>query len=194
MHSLKIMHRDLKPSNLLIGYDGILKITDFGLCRIFYPDDEQRTYSHQVCTRYYRPPEILFGAKRYGPAVDVWSAGAIAAELIEGIPLLPGINDIDQISKTFAAFGYPDDERWEGFSSLPDAGKIQFSRCAPQPIEDLVPRLAAHNAKDSSDFIARLMSLNPARRPTAADALAHPYFSPAARPPAASRAASGSSR
>ena len=107
MHSMRIMHRDLKPSNLLVSYNGVLKIADFGLCRIFHPDDNQRTYSHQVCTRYYRPPEILFGAKRYGPSIDVWSAGAIAAELFEGIPLLPGMNDIDQISKTFAALDTP---------------------------------------------------------------------------------------
>ena len=37
-----------------------------------------------------RPPELLYGADRYGPEVDIWSIGCIFAELLTGKPLFPG--------------------------------------------------------------------------------------------------------
>jgi serine/threonine protein kinase len=47
----------------------------------------------------YRAPELLFGAKMYTPAIDVWSAGCIIAELLTGTVLFDGANDLDQLSK-----------------------------------------------------------------------------------------------
>lgn len=71
IHSLGIMHRDLKPANLLIGSRGELKVTDFGLCRIFdqckYNNtDKEQQFTHQVASRWYRAPELLYGSRNYG--------------------------------------------------------------------------------------------------------------------------------
>lgn len=76
-----ILHRDLKPSNILISLQGILKIADFGLAR---PHDggANPCYTHTVATRWYRAPELLYGARCYGPAVDLWAVGVILAELL----------------------------------------------------------------------------------------------------------------
>lgn len=41
-----------------------------------------------------RPPELLLGATKYGPAVDMWSVGCIFAELLNGKPILPGKNEV----------------------------------------------------------------------------------------------------
>lgn len=41
-----------------------------------------------------RPPELLLGATKYGPAVDMWSVGCIFAELLHGKPILPGKNEV----------------------------------------------------------------------------------------------------
>ncbi len=49
--------------------EGILKIADFGFARQFGSPNPQYTY--QVVTRWYRCPELLFGARAYGPAIDV---------------------------------------------------------------------------------------------------------------------------
>lgn len=43
-----------------------------------------------VSTRYYRAPEIMLTWQKYDVAVDIWSAGCIFAEMLEGKPLFPG--------------------------------------------------------------------------------------------------------
>lgn len=62
-----------------------LQICDFGLARI---QDPQMT--GYVSTRYYRAPEIMLTWQKYDVAVDIWSAGCIFAEMLEGKPLFPG--------------------------------------------------------------------------------------------------------
>lgn len=42
----------------------------------------------------FRPPELLLGSTKYGPAVDMWSVGCIFAELLNGKPILPGKNEV----------------------------------------------------------------------------------------------------
>eukprot|EP00058_Branchiostoma_floridae_P020885 XP_002606375.1 hypothetical protein BRAFLDRAFT_118518 [Branchiostoma floridae] len=80
LHNNWILHRDLKPNNLLVNSQGILKITDFGLAKTF--GSPNRVYTHQVVTRWYRAPELLYGARIYGTGVDMWAVGCILAELL----------------------------------------------------------------------------------------------------------------
>ena len=79
MHQQGYFHRDLKPENLLLNKD-VMKIADFGLARYF--GSPNRLYTHQVVTRWYRCPELLYGARAYGVGVDMWSIGCIIAELL----------------------------------------------------------------------------------------------------------------
>lgn len=41
-----------------------------------------------------RPPELLLGTTKYGPAVDMWSVGCIFAELLHGKPIFPGKDEV----------------------------------------------------------------------------------------------------
>ncbi len=82
-----------------------MKFIDFGLAKVYGTPERQHTTG--VITRYYKPPEILFGAKYYGPLVDVWSAGCILGELLIRLPLFPGTSDIDQLAKIFTVRGSP---------------------------------------------------------------------------------------
>ena len=82
VHAVHIIHRDLKPANLLFSERGELKLGDFGLARVHDHLDKDATYSHEVATRWYRAPELLFGGRKYGPAVDMWAVGCIFAELL----------------------------------------------------------------------------------------------------------------
>ncbi|KAI6187306.1 Cyclin-dependent kinase 20 [Aphelenchoides besseyi] len=126
LHELNIMHRDLKPENILIRSNGTLQIADFGLACLYLPQDKERTYSHEVATRWYRSPELLFGATRYTPTVDIWAFGCILAEYLNNSPLFEGSNDIEQIGRIFNVLGTPTESSWPQWRELPDSTKVHF--------------------------------------------------------------------
>jgi serine/threonine protein kinase len=168
-HMHRVMHRDLKPQNLLIDSTGLLKIADFGLARAFSIPLPQ--YTHEVVTLWYRAPEVLLGAKKYSTPLDVWSIGAIFAELANKKPLLPGDSEYDQLMKTFMMFGTPNDEIWPGVSELPDYKAI-FPKWSARPLREKVPSL--ENA--GLDLLGRMMIYEPSQRISTKQALKHPYF------------------
>ena len=93
----------MKVANILMNNRGIVKIADFGLAR--GADSSNPKYTSTVCTRWYRPPEILLGERNYTYAIDIWGVGCIVAELFVGRPILQGgkadavdesENDLDQ--------------------------------------------------------------------------------------------------
>jgi len=81
----------MKAANLLISNDGSLRIADFGLARSFdssaittRPDGtvrRERKYTNCVVTRWYRPPELLLGARQYGGEVDIWGIGYVLSHI-----------------------------------------------------------------------------------------------------------------
>ncbi|PYI11289.1 cell division control protein 2 kinase [Aspergillus sclerotiicarbonarius CBS 121057] len=168
-HSHRILHRDLKPQNLLIDRDGNLKLADFGLARAF--GVPLRTYTHEVVTLWYRSPEILLGGRQYSTGVDMWSCGAIFAEMCTRKPLFPGDSEIDEIFKIFRLLGTPDEAAWPGVTSFPDF-KPTFPKWKRDETRALVPDLE----EDGLDLLDALLEYDPARRLSAKQACMHPYF------------------
>lgn len=111
-HSKNLLHRDVKSSNILVNKLGQVKVADFGLSRTHDSDDKQRLYSNRVVTLYYRPPELLLGEERYGPAVDVWSCGAILGELFTGKPIFKGQTEWGQFEMISKCCGTPNVTNW----------------------------------------------------------------------------------
>ena len=60
----------------------------------------------------FRCPELLFGCRAYGTAVDMWAVGCILAEMLVRCPYFPGDSDIEQLTKIFTALGTPDETTW----------------------------------------------------------------------------------
>lgn len=117
-HKRAILHRDLKPQNIFLSSSHQLKVGDFGLSRFHCLPI--RTYTHEVFTLWYRPPEILLGVKSYGPAADMWSVGCLFAEFLSGKPLFPADCEIDCIFRIFRMFGTPTETHAPYLKTLPD--------------------------------------------------------------------------
>ena len=70
IHSLGVCHRDIKPQNLLVNTTTHqLKLCDFGSAKILVRGEPNISY---ICSRYYRAPELIFGATAYTTATDIW--------------------------------------------------------------------------------------------------------------------------
>ncbi|XP_064911065.1 cyclin-dependent kinase 5 isoform X1 [Columba livia] len=169
-HSRNVLHRDLKPQNLLINRNGELKLADFGLARAF--GIPVRCYSAEVVTLWYRPPDVLFGAKLYSTSIDMWSAGCIFAELANaGRPLFPGNDVDDQLKRIFRLLGTPTEEQWPAMAKLPDYKPYPMYP-ATTSLVNVVPKLNA----TGRDLLQNLLKCNPVQRISAEEALQHPYF------------------
>ncbi|KAK9739012.1 Protein kinase domain [Popillia japonica] len=170
-HSHNVLHRDLKPQNLLINKNGELKLADFGLARAF--GIPVKCYSAEVVTLWYRPPDVLFGAKLYTTSIDMWSAGCIFAELANaGRPLFPGSDVDDQLRRIFKLLGTPTEETWSGMATLPDYKPFPLYQ-PNMSLSLVVPKLGNRGR----DLLQKLLVCNPTQRMSADDAMSHAYFS-----------------
>ena len=171
-HQNWILHRDVKPNNLLVHESGALKLADFGLARAFgSPERENgREYTRAVFARWYRAPELLLGAKRYGPKVDSWAVGMVFAELMLRKPFCAGNSDIDQLTKIYHVLGTPTEEEWEGCAALPDW--MSFPRKEKMDLRNL----------DAIDLLEQLLTYDPEKRISCQEALKHAYFNTAPAP------------
>lgn len=181
MHRNHILHRDMKAANLLIDNSGSLRIADFGLARAYDPavvngmrdhHGKEKKYTNCVVTRWYRPPELLLGARQYGGEVDIWGIGCVLGEMFMRKPILPGTSDIDQLEKIWQLCGTPNQHTWPNFDALPGCEGIKrfpnYSKRLRTAFESIGP--------ETCDLLDRLLTCNPRERITASAALDHDYF------------------
>lgn len=133
----------------IISFRGELKLGDFGLARIYQKKNVDRLYTNRVITLWYRPPELLLGQERYGPSVDIWSAGlvlrwrkgykrpifrCILGELFAKKPIFQGHNEQHQLELITQCCGTPTPEIWEDLVNLPHYGHIKFRNYYPRSL------------------------------------------------------------
>ena len=181
-HENFVLHRDIKPNNLLIAADGEVKLADFGLARSF--SDPYRPMTYQVITRWYRPPELLFGARFYSGAVDVWSMGIVFAELILRFPFVAGNTDVHQLELICNAVGTPTEENWPGVSKL--EGFLKYDKAATVPVRGKEFFLSKFGTAGPMgvELLMSMLALDPRKRCTARQMLEHKWWSSDPRPTA----------
>lgn len=103
LHSNDIIHRDIKPENILVNKYGVVKLADFGLARNILKTDGYMT--RNVCTVWYRSPELLYGSSCYGKEIDMWSLGCVLAEILTGEPLFNGSGQIQMLNQITETIG-----------------------------------------------------------------------------------------
>uniref|UniRef100_A0A4W3GIJ5 mitogen-activated protein kinase n=1 Tax=Callorhinchus milii TaxID=7868 RepID=A0A4W3GIJ5_CALMI len=146
-----------------------LKILDFGLAR--HTDDEMTGY---VATRWYRAPEIMLNWMHYNQTVDIWSVGCIMAELLTGRTLFPGTDHIDQLKLIMQLVGTPGPELLMKISS--DSARNYILSLPQMPKRSFEDVFIGANPQ-AVDLLEKMLVLDTDKRITAAEALAHSYFS-----------------
>ncbi|KAF2141731.1 uncharacterized protein K452DRAFT_326812 [Aplosporella prunicola CBS 121167] len=177
-HANFVLHRDIKLNNLLIAADGEVKLADFGLARSFA--DPYTHMTANVITRWYRPPELLYQARHYGGAVDIWSLGIVFGELTQRRFWLPGETDLAQIDLIAQTFGSPTDDVWPGVSKLD--GYVAPARVLPPQPQAYWEQFFGLIGPDGIALLRGMLRLDPRRRLNARQVLENPWWTAYPRP------------
>ena len=173
LHDQNIIHRDIKPENLLINENMDLKLCDFGFARLISGFNKERLTDY-VATRWYRAPELLLTQGEYGPEVDYWAVGCIMGELVDGNPLFPGENEIDQLHCIQKVLGNFTDEQVYMFYSNPIYnGKDLLEIDKPETLDW---RYLGKLSKNAISFMKGLLEMDPKKRLNGVTVFQHPYL------------------
>jgi len=183
LHHLRIIHCDLKPENILIKSYSRCEIKVIDLGSSCFLTDNLCLY---VQSRSYRAPEVILGLP-YDQRIDIWSLGCILAELYTGEVLFPNEPVPMMLAQMIGIVGPIDMEMLElgqeTHKYFTDDYDLFTKNEETDQLEYLIPEkssLRRHlQCPDSEfvDFLSYLLQINPRRRPTADEALQHPWLS-----------------
>jgi len=149
-HNAGVAHRDIKPQNLLLDSRFNLKITDFGLSKVFESDADAIMKTTYVGTRGYQAPELLL-EQPYDLSCDIFSAGVVLFILLTGYPPFEQAHASDRWFKPVAKGDY--EKFWKSHRG-----------CA-----------IANDAK-AKDLLQRMFTFDPKKRITINEIKKHPWY------------------
>ena len=169
MHAIGFMHRDIKPANLLIDRSPSprVRLADFGEAVKI----EGRLHTYEAGTVIYRAPELLLGDTNYGPACDVFSIGLVHLFMLNGRHELCQDGEFSQWATLMSIFqraGTPTPASWPGITALPFYS-AHFPAFRAARVDGQRWPSTAVRWPYTSKVLDRALSLDPSKRPTAAE-------------------------
>ncbi|MED6125173.1 Casein kinase II subunit alpha-4, chloroplastic [Stylosanthes scabra] len=179
-HSQGIMHRDVKPHNVMIDHEQRkLRLIDWGLAEFYHPGKE---YNVRVASRYFKGPELLVDLQDYDYSLDLWSLGCMFAGMIfRKEPFFYGHDNYDQLVKIAKVLGTDELNAYLNKYHIeldPNLAAL-VGRHGRKPWSKFISVENQHLAvPEAIDFVDKLLRYDHQERPTAKEAMAHPYFNP----------------
>ncbi|KAL1549898.1 Shaggy-related protein kinase theta [Salvia divinorum] len=168
-----VCHRDIKPQNLLVNSQTHqLKLCDMGSAKILVAGEPNISY---ICSRYYRAPELIFGASEYTTAIDMWSVGCVMSEMLLGQPIFPEESSVDQLVEIIKVLGTPTREEIKCMN--PNYSEFKFPQIKAHPWHKLFSQVFHRKMPaEAVDLVSRLLQYSPTLRFTALEALVNHYL------------------
>ncbi|KAH8847782.1 hypothetical protein MCOR27_001901 [Pyricularia oryzae] len=179
IHGKSIIHRDIKPSAILLkSPDGPAYLADFGTAwhpQLSCATEPQDAKILDIGTGPYRAPEVLFGDKGYGTAVDMWGAGAMLVECCRPshVPLFESRaahedgNQLGLILSIFKTIGSPTAETWPEAVNFKTPPFRMYQTIQGKTWDDILDGVQP----DFADLVRAMIKYESKTRVTAAQAL-----------------------
>lgn len=169
LHEVGVCHRDIKPQNILVdARTHTVKICDFGSAKRLVKGEANVAY---ICSRYYRAPELIFGATDYTCVIDVWSLGCVMGELVLGQPVFPGESGVDQLVEIIKILGTPTKEQL--LSMNPNYTEFKFPQIKAHPWQKIFRNRLSN---EGIEVLDGYLQYTPTLRSRLIESLAHPFF------------------
>ncbi|XP_057804230.1 uncharacterized protein LOC131019659 isoform X1 [Salvia miltiorrhiza] len=182
LHSLGLIHCDLKPENILVKSYSRCEVKVIDLGSSCFQTDHLCSY---VQSRSYRAPEVILGLP-YGKKIDIWSLGCILAELCTGNVLFQNDSPATLLARVIGIIGSIEQgmlaKGRDTYKYFTKNHMLYERNQDSNRLEYLIPKKSSLRHRlpmgDQGfiDFVAHLLEVNPDKRPSASEALKHPWL------------------
>ncbi|KAL8041782.1 hypothetical protein ABFX02_09G006300 [Erythranthe guttata] len=182
LHTLGLIHCDLKPENILVKSYSRCEVKVIDLGSSCFETDHLCSY---VQSRSYRAPEVILGLP-YGKKIDIWSLGCILAELCTGNVLFQNDSPATLLARVIGIIGSIEQEMLakgrDTYKYFTKNHMLYERNQDTNRLEYLIPKKSSLRHRlpmgDQGfiDFVSHLLEVNPSKRPSASEALKHPWL------------------